>query len=371
MKQEIKNLAKSITKNAVRFGYRIKHSHALHIASSIAGLANFHAAKETPSVTVAPAYPAWRDVADRFGGIWGSHPDYSVSDWQYEVENDDTRLGYWEWVESKVEQADMEASDEDDDGEDTPVILLTSPAFGGSRFDYESEEEMEAGLLRLMQKVQQEADGVERCLYTTSGNAEEGSETLVAKWDGATWLVMPHFTMPGLDYADHDLFVCVDCCKLFDNDESISNRGDLVCACCNKARESAANVFGSTFWIGNVGVSFEYLGEGHDGDYNPEDPNDEPLLRLDFMKIDAKGEHEEIDGSGCTQVNSEKATKEQRQCFLEMALAYAKKYVLTEKTSFKWVTGHLTWFDQNWDGVIAGYEMPEEIPAILAKYRKG
>lgn len=28
----------------------------------------------------------------------GEHPDYLVRDWQYEVANGYTRLGYWEWV---------------------------------------------------------------------------------------------------------------------------------------------------------------------------------------------------------------------------------------------------------------------------------
>lgn len=36
------------------------------------------------------------------GGVWGRHPDYPVSDWQYEVANDDTRQGYWEWVAAKL-----------------------------------------------------------------------------------------------------------------------------------------------------------------------------------------------------------------------------------------------------------------------------
>ena len=32
---------------------------------------------------------------------WKEDPDYPVSDWQYEVANDDTRAGYLDWVESK------------------------------------------------------------------------------------------------------------------------------------------------------------------------------------------------------------------------------------------------------------------------------
>lgn len=42
---------------------------------------------------------------DGFGGYWGEHPDYPVEDWRREVGNDDTRQGYWEWVESQLEAA--------------------------------------------------------------------------------------------------------------------------------------------------------------------------------------------------------------------------------------------------------------------------
>jgi hypothetical protein len=36
-------------------------------------------------------------------GHWGSHPAHSVSEWKQEVEADNTRLGYWEWVASILE----------------------------------------------------------------------------------------------------------------------------------------------------------------------------------------------------------------------------------------------------------------------------
>jgi hypothetical protein len=38
----------------------------------------------------------------------GEHPDFSREDWRYEVANDDTRLGYWEWAMHKVEAWDPE-----------------------------------------------------------------------------------------------------------------------------------------------------------------------------------------------------------------------------------------------------------------------
>ena len=35
---------------------------------------------------------------------WMDDPEYPSADWKYEVANDDTRLGYWEWVASRREQ---------------------------------------------------------------------------------------------------------------------------------------------------------------------------------------------------------------------------------------------------------------------------
>lgn len=50
---------------------------------------------------------AWK-ICQRNGGIWGSHLDYPLEDWKYEVTNNDTRMGYWNWVESKIEQEEDE-----------------------------------------------------------------------------------------------------------------------------------------------------------------------------------------------------------------------------------------------------------------------
>lgn len=35
--------------------------------------------------------------------IWADDPDYPADDWKAEVSNDDTRLGYWQWVEAQRE----------------------------------------------------------------------------------------------------------------------------------------------------------------------------------------------------------------------------------------------------------------------------
>lgn len=35
-------------------------------------------------------------------GYWGEHPKHKVERWQYEVDNNYTRLGYWEWVVDEI-----------------------------------------------------------------------------------------------------------------------------------------------------------------------------------------------------------------------------------------------------------------------------
>jgi len=45
-------------------------------------------------------------LADKHGGTWGAHPDYPVENWTYEIGYGDTRLGYWEWVDVKLQAAE-------------------------------------------------------------------------------------------------------------------------------------------------------------------------------------------------------------------------------------------------------------------------
>ncbi len=43
------------------------------------------------------------DELIRTYGYWGAHPDFPVRQWQWEVDNGDTRQGYWEWVFAQLE----------------------------------------------------------------------------------------------------------------------------------------------------------------------------------------------------------------------------------------------------------------------------
>ena len=35
--------------------------------------------------------------------VWAEHPTYPREDWRTDVANNDTNLGYWDWVEIKIE----------------------------------------------------------------------------------------------------------------------------------------------------------------------------------------------------------------------------------------------------------------------------
>lgn len=37
-------------------------------------------------------------------GRWDDHPNFPVSEWRYKVKNDDTRLGYKEWLKGKIKE---------------------------------------------------------------------------------------------------------------------------------------------------------------------------------------------------------------------------------------------------------------------------
>lgn len=47
-------------------------------------------------------------IAKHGDDIWGIHPIYPIEDWQFEVCNNDSRLGYWEWVLVKVSELENE-----------------------------------------------------------------------------------------------------------------------------------------------------------------------------------------------------------------------------------------------------------------------
>jgi hypothetical protein len=57
--------------------------------------------------TALEGYDYWAD----------EHEYYPLADWGYLVENGDTRMGYWEWVRSKLAEEDEEPANESMDGD--------------------------------------------------------------------------------------------------------------------------------------------------------------------------------------------------------------------------------------------------------------
>ncbi len=66
------------------------------------------------------------------GTFWEGLDRYPVEDWQYEVANDDTRLGYWEWVANQM--PDLHDEDPRSDlGGLSPADLLETLAISEGR----------------------------------------------------------------------------------------------------------------------------------------------------------------------------------------------------------------------------------------------
>lgn len=63
--------------------------------------------KPAPAVTAVQEVSITERLSNYFGkpdGGWGEHPEFNREDWQYLVENGDTRRSYWEHVESEIER---------------------------------------------------------------------------------------------------------------------------------------------------------------------------------------------------------------------------------------------------------------------------
>lgn len=44
-------------------------------------------------------------------GYWSDFPGYPMEDWRSEIINNDTRQGYWDWVDGRIEEDSNEAED--------------------------------------------------------------------------------------------------------------------------------------------------------------------------------------------------------------------------------------------------------------------
>src|SRR3954463_16315784 len=82
-------------------------------------------AKPDPKSLPDTTHPKAPQLIAGIDSVWDDHPDYPSEDWKYEVENGDTRCGYWDWVAAKLEEAG-EQGDNLDDSVGLPPIHIWS-----------------------------------------------------------------------------------------------------------------------------------------------------------------------------------------------------------------------------------------------------
>lgn len=102
---------------------------------------------------------------------------------------------------------------------------------------------------------------------------------------------------------------------------------------------------------GAIMVELEDIGEGYNGDWNADNPNDIPLLRFTVSRIE-NGEPQQIDdASYCTLINAITTTTEQRQRALETIMDRVYDPA-TAGRSIKRLCEGLSWMDAK--GLVMG-----------------
>ena len=97
---------------------------------------------------------------------------------------------------------------------------------------------------------------------------------------------------------------------------------------------------------GMVKVEFEWIGEGWDGDYDEEDPDDTPLLRFSVYRLDGHVWEAIDDASYCTRMP---ATSD-----VELVMDAAQyvmdriEYLVLNDYSIKKACEHLSWIHPDW-----------------------
>jgi len=49
--------------------------------------------------------PLALELSKQFGGVWGEHPQYPAHTWREAINQNATRLGYWEWVKAEMDSS--------------------------------------------------------------------------------------------------------------------------------------------------------------------------------------------------------------------------------------------------------------------------
>jgi hypothetical protein len=122
-------------------------------------------------------------LASRGPSIWDDHPAFTPDDWRFAVKLDDTRLGYWPWVLSHIQQSDtLIASKAEEPLNELSDLVESMPSHGNR-----SDDPIHLTLLQLLTELQ---------------NAFEAIEPS----DLVTW---PAWELEGLELAD-EAFECLN-----------------------------------------------------------------------------------------------------------------------------------------------------------------
>lgn len=104
---------------------------------------------------------------------------------------------------------------------------------------------------------------------------------------------------------------------------------------------------------GSLAVAWVQLGEGWGGDYDPEDPNDEELLRFDALVRTANGWEDVEDGSYCTRTPVDTSPELRRQLlarlmeFLRDAIQFDENGAPTPYAN-RHVLEEASWIEPSW-----------------------
>ncbi|MCJ7760608.1 hypothetical protein MUP59_05640 [Candidatus Bathyarchaeota archaeon] len=95
-----------------------------------------------------------------------------------------------------------------------------------------------------------------------------------------------------------------------------------------------------------VKIEWVELGEGWSGDYQPDDPDDEELLRFDVSRLDDGEWNDQLqDASYCTAFPA-KATKEQRTKGLKFIMNQCYDDVISD--NYKRTLERMSWINLDW-----------------------
>jgi len=100
---------------------------------------------------------------------------------------------------------------------------------------------------------------------------------------------------------------------------------------------------------GDYTIELEDIGEGRSGDWDPDDPEDEPLLRFSVTQASSEDYFEQVDdGSYCTNLNAEMIEQDPDLLRRALVILYDALYEKIGKDGFKRTAEKMSWIGADW-----------------------